>query len=129
MKLKLLNAALIISSLIGFLQWGQGNSTFLFAAEAEIITKLFSDPLSVAHPFTFLPLIGQILLLITLFQKQPSKALTYTGMICVGLLLLFIFLIGILSLNFKILLSALPFMTLSVLTIIYFRRNRKKSVT
>lgn len=129
MKLKLLNAGLIIASLIGYLEWGQGNNTFLCVAEGEIIAKLFTDPLSVAHPFTFLPLIGQILLLITLFQKQPKKALTYSGMACIGLLMVFIFLIGILSLNYKVALSALPFLVISTLIMLYFRKNKKKPVT
>ena len=82
MKSKILNLTLILTSLIGYLEWGQDMSMFLFQGELDVISKLFTDPLSVLHPFTLLPLLGQILLLITLFQKNPSKVLTYVGIYC-----------------------------------------------
>jgi peptidoglycan/LPS O-acetylase OafA/YrhL len=99
---------------------------FLFQAEAEIVTKFFTDPLSVLHPFTVLPLLGQVLLLITLFQKKPGKILTYIGIGCIGILMVLMFFIGCISLNFKILLSTLPFLVLAFLTI---RLHRKKKVS
>ena len=76
MKGKILNALLIVSSLFGFLEWGRNYKMFLFQLEAEIVTKFFKDPISVLHPFTILPFLGQVILLITLFQKSPSKLLT-----------------------------------------------------
>lgn len=128
MKKKLLNLGLLLTSLLGYLEWGQGNKMFLFQIEGEILSKFFSDPLGVLHPFVVLPLIGQILLLITLFQKQPSKALTYIGLACVALLLLLIFFIGMISLNVKLLISALPFLVVAVL-VIQAHRKRKKTIT
>jgi hypothetical protein len=116
MKHKFLNAALILTSVIAYLEWGQHNSTFLLTAEADIIKKLFTSPSTVLHPFTLIPLTGQLLLLATLFQKQPRKTLTYIGMCSIGLLLLFIFIIGIISLNVKIAASALPFIITAILT-------------
>lgn len=126
MKNKALNLGLILSSLLGYLEWGQGNKTFLLQAEMEVVSKLFNDFMAAFHPFTILPLLGQLLLLITLFQKQPSKVLTYVGMSCIGLLLAFMFFIGLISLNAKILLSTLPFLALAVLTIRTLR-NREKN--
>ena len=102
MKLKLLNAALIVTSVIAYLEWGQGNSMFLLSAEADIIKGLFTNPGSVIHPFTLIPLAGQLLLLATLFQKQPGRVLTYLGMGCIAILLLFIFAIGIIYPRFII---------------------------
>src|SRR5688572_30908389 len=104
MKSKLLNILLIISSLVGYLEWGGGNHTFLFEAESEIFTKLFADPRSVAHPLIVLPLIGQVILLVTLFQRVPGKMLTYMGIGCLAILFLLMFAIGLMSLNYKILL-------------------------
>ena len=121
LKSKLLNLLLIVTSLFGYLEWGGGHHSFLFQAEGEVLSKIFSDPGSVLHPLTVLPMIGQILLLITLFQKQPGKILTYTGIAGLGILLSFILLVGALSLNFKIMLSALPFLVLAVITM---RHNR-----
>lgn len=124
MKSKLLNLLLIVTSLFGYLEWGGDNHTFLFNAEYEVLSKLFTDPASVLHPFTVLPMIGQILLLITLFQKQPSKILTYTGIAGLGILLSFILLVGVLSLNVKIILTALPFLVIAVITILHYRKMK-----
>ena len=123
-KTKILNLLLIISSLIGFLEWGKDQQLFLFQAEAEIITKIFSEPKSVLHPFILLPFVGQILLLITLFQNNPSKILTIISIGGLGLLLSFMFVIGILSANFKILLSTIPFLVISIFTIIHIRKKQ-----
>ncbi len=124
MKSKLLNLLLIATSLFGYLEWGGDNHSFLFQAEGQVLTKIFTDPASVLHPFTVLPIIGQILLLVTLFQKQPSKILTYAGIAGLGILLSFIFLVGALSLNFKIMLTALPFLALTVITIRHYRKMK-----
>ena len=121
MKSKLLNILLIISSLVGYLEWGGGNHTFLFEAESEIFTKLFADPGSVAHPLIVLPLIGQVILLVTLFQRVPGKMLTYMGIGCLAILFLLMFAIGLMSLNYKILLSTIPFLLVAVFTIRHYR--------
>lgn len=120
MKTKVLNLFLIITSLLGYLEWSGGNHMFLFTGEAEIIYKLFANPTSVIHPFVLLPLVGQILLLITLFQKIPSKILTYISIVGLGLLLGFMFIIGIICLNSKILISTIPFLIVAILTIRHF---------
>lgn len=124
MKSKVYNLLLILTSLFGYLEWGGNNHQFLFEAEAGIFAKLFTDPLSVIHPLILLPLAGQILLLITLFQKKPSRILTYTGMGGLGILLGFMALVGVLGLNYKIVLSVLPFFTVAVMTILFYRKNR-----
>ncbi len=125
MKAKILNLLLIITSLFGYLEWSGNNSSFLFQSEYDVLTKFFTEPKTVVHPFTIIPLVGQILLLITLFQKKPSKMLTYIGIACLGLLLGFIFFIGITSLNFKILISTLPFLATAIYTIFYLRKQRQ----
>jgi hypothetical protein len=117
MKKKLLNAALIITSLMGYLEWGTEQHMFLFEGEWDILSKLFTEPLSVLHPFTLLPLIGQLLLVITLFQKRASTILTMIGMAGMGLLLLFMFFIGMMELNYRIALSCLPFVLVACFTI------------
>ena len=90
---------------------------FLFQGELEVLNKLFHDPLSVAHPFTLLPPLGQILLVVTLLQKDPSKVLTFIGLACLSVLLLLMFFIGMISLNYKIVLSTLPFILTAALTV------------
>ena len=124
MKSKVLNFLLILTSVIGFLEWGKDRKLFLFQAEAEIISKLFTDPVSVIHPFTLLPLVGQIILLTTLFQKKPNKVLTFISIGGLGVLLGVMFVIGLISLKLKILFSTIPFLVIAFLTIRYHRRRK-----
>jgi hypothetical protein len=109
MESRFLNFLLIITSLIGYLEWGGNNHSFLFQAEGEILSKLFTNPASVLHPFIMLPMIGQVILIVTLFQKKPAKILTYISIVCIGILFAFMFVIGLISLNYKIILSTIPF--------------------
>ena len=125
MKLKYLNLLLILASLLGYLQWGGDNHMFLFEAEWDLLKKAIEEPASVVHPFTVLPFLGQVLLFITLFQKQPDKRLTLIGIALLGMLLVLLFLIGIMTLNFRILFSTLPFLILAVITIIAFRKKNQ----
>lgn len=124
-KQKILNFLLIATSLIGYLEWSGGNHIFLIAGEAEILAKLFTDPSSVIHPFILLPLLGQILLSFTLLQKEPSKVLTYICIAALGLLLGFMFIIGIITFNYKIAFSTIPFIVTAIITI---RLNIKMNV-
>ena len=98
---------------------------FLFEAEWDLLKKAIEEPASVVHPFTVLPFLGQVLLFITLFQKQPDKRLTLIGIALLGMLLVLLFLIGIMTLNFRILFSTLPFLILAFITIIAFRKKNQ----
>lgn len=124
MKSKILNSLLIITSLLGYLEWGGNSRSFLFQAEAEIFSKLFTNPTSVLHPFTVLPMVGQVLLVVTLFQKTPSKTLTYLSIGSLGILLAFMFVIGLMSLNYKIIISTIPFIVVSVFAIRHYRKTK-----
>ena len=124
MKGKVLNAILILTSLIGYLEWGTDNKMFLFQTELDIILKLITDPASVMHPFILLPLFGQLVLIITLFQKQPGKTLTFIGLGSIGVLLVFMSAIGLMGLNFKIFFSTLPFILTATLTLLHYRKRK-----
>lgn len=123
-RTKVLNACLILTSLIGYLEWGGDKRTFLFQAEADVIGNLVSDPVSAIHPLTLIPLVGQLMLLVTLFQKRPGRKLTFIGLACLSMLLLFMFFIGLFALKFKIVFSTVPFIIAGVLTV----RNQRKAV-
>lgn len=123
MKQKYFNLAVAITSLLGYLEWSGDSKMFLFQMELEVITKLITDPTSVIHPFIIIPMLGQLLLIFTFFQKTPNKILTYLSIGGLGFLLGFMFLIGILGMNIKILLSTLPFIISTILAI----RNFKKA--
>jgi len=108
---------LIITSLFVYLSWGNESAAFLFQMEYEIISKLFTNPLSALHPFTIIPLLGQILLLISLFQKTPNVVLLKIGIGCLFFLIVFVLIVGLLSRRIPIIVSTVPFITLAFFTL------------
>ncbi len=123
MHAKILNTLLILSSLIGYLEWSGNNHLFIFEAEREIILKLFTDTNAVIHPLIIIPIGGQILLVLTLFQKKANKIMTYLSIAMLGCLLYFMLFIGLMSLNYKIIISTLPFLFTSILIIRRFYQS------
>lgn len=121
---KWLNLLLVIFSLPGYLEWGGNNSIFLAEIEWQLLTGA-ADKQTYMHPFVAIPLLGQLLLLITLFQKTPSKWLTYAGMLSIGILLLFMLVIGVMSGNMRELFSAVPFLATAVMVIVVNTRKAK----
>jgi hypothetical protein len=113
MHYRLLGILLIIFSGIGYLEWGGSQRIFLFQAEFEIITKLCTNPISVLHPFTILPIIGQFLILYAITKSPFNPKIMYIGIGLLSILLGFMFIIGCISGNYKILVSTLPFLGLS----------------
>jgi hypothetical protein len=122
---KQLNLLLILTSLVGYLEWGRDQSMFLFQMEAELFARALHEPGSVLHPFTVLPVLGQLTLLWTVFQRTPSRMLTYAGIAGLGLLLVLMFVIGLLTRNMKILVSTIPFLVVAVITIRAHRATRE----
>jgi hypothetical protein len=114
---RMLNALVIFTSLFGFLEWGGNNEAFLYETEIEVISRMLKDPLAVIHPLTLLPMAGQALLLITLFQHDPSQRLTYWGVTGLGLLIALMFVIGLISLSLKIVASTTPFLIMAFLAL------------
>lgn len=117
MKNRLLIVLLLITSLFVYLEWGGDNSSFLFKLEFDVLGKLISNPVSVLHPFVILPLLGQMLLLIALFFNSPGKWLLFAGIVFLSLLPAVILLVGLLSVNIKILLSLLPYLVVLILVV------------
>ncbi|MEZ4852862.1 hypothetical protein [Flavobacterium sp.] len=109
------------------MEWGKDNSTFTFQGEYELLKNMLNEPRSAIHPFSIIPLLGQIILFITLFQETPNRKLIYVGISCLGLLLVFMFFIGVISVNFKILISTLPFIVVAILIIINQRKAQNEN--
>lgn len=124
MKTKILSLCLILFSLIGYLEWGGDKHQFLFQLEGEVISQAFSNIGSLLHPFVLLPLIGQILLLVSIFQKKPNKLLIYLAIGGLSILFLLMLFIGIIGPNYKIILSTCPFLVTAIYTIITLRKTK-----
>lgn len=121
-KNKLLVFLIIITSLLGYLEWGGGNKAFLFEMEMEVISRLFSNPGSIIHPLTILPMIGQLMLIFSLWREPFYKKLAFWGLGLIAILLVFILVVGVISLNWKIVVSVIPFLILSGM---FYFLNRK----
>lgn len=124
--LRLINIGLLIAYSLCYLEWGGGNSSFIFQAEYDLLSdrdKLLS---SLTHPLILAGLTGQILLLYSIFKKTPNRLLNTIGILILSPVILLALLAGVLSFNMKIVASTLPFVILSV---IYFVKSRKKVST
>lgn len=122
-SLKLINASLIATSFVGYLEWGQNNRIFLGEAEVQIIKQVFKAPSQILHPLIVIPLLGQLLLFYTLFKKQPGARKSVIGSSCIGILLAFVFFVGIISRHWYTALSALPFLFFAFLQLRLLRRK------
>ena len=83
--------------------------------EFDILQKLVVNPTSIIHPLVVLPLIGQIILLLALFKTNTHKYLVLIGIFGIFLLFAMIFIVGVLSMKFKIMFSVVPFFILALI--------------
>lgn len=121
-KLNLLVLGTILGSFSGYLEWGGGNSAFMLEGEIEVIQQLMKSPKNAIHPFTILPLIGQLLLVLVLIRSKWMKWFLYIGILGIGTLYSFILIIGLMSLNLKIVASVIPFFVMAIWTIRLYRK-------
>jgi hypothetical protein len=121
---RLLNIGLFLSFLIGYLEWGKENHTFIFQAEYELFSKILESPFTFLHPFILVPFCGQVLLLYIIIKDNSNKRITLIALASLGIFMLFLMFIGVLSQNFKIILSTLPFLIMATIII---RNNRKRT--
>lgn len=112
---------LLLAFLCCYLEWGGGNSGFLFEMEYEVLFKShYSD--SFKHPLVLIPFLGQLLLLAAI--AWPNKKLIITGIILQGTLVFMVLLVGGLTLNIKILFSSFPFFLMLIVFIRHARATR-----
>lgn len=114
---------LFLSSFIGYLEWGK-QSEFIGEIEYDLLLKMTESPEAFLHPFILLPLLGQLLLLFSLWMSKPKFWMVFGASTGIALLFLLLLFIGILNWNPKITILALPF-----LTCYCFLIARRKSIT
>lgn len=119
---RIINLFLLLSFQFCYLEW-PNNSMYVFQAEVDIFSKTESLKDNVTHPIILLGLTTQIILLISLFFTNFSKRLNTIAVFLLSLLVLFFFIIGWLALNYKIIVSTIPFLIFSG---VYFYRFRNK---
>jgi hypothetical protein len=122
---RLISIGLFLSFLLCYLEWGGDNSGFLFQLEYQVFIKQTNLLSSITHPLIFLPLSGQLLLLLNTFQKYPKRKLVLIGMLLLAVLVLMILLVGLLAFNYKTIISTLPFLGISMVFIFSKRKTVK----
>ncbi|MBP6825930.1 MAG: hypothetical protein KA165_05125 [Saprospiraceae bacterium] len=122
--LRIINIGLLIAFSLCYLEWGQGQSSFIFQVIYELFSKKSDLAGSLTHPLILAGLIGHLLLLYCIFKKTPDKRINTIGVLILSPVVLLVLLAGALSMNLKIVASSLPFTILSVL---YFLKYRKQT--
>jgi len=124
MNNRLINFGLVIAFFLCYMEWGGGNSSFIFQAEHQILIRSEGWRSNLTHPIILAGLIGQIILLYCAVWNKGGKKLNWLGILILSPVVFIILLAGALSLNWKMLLSVLPFI---VLAILFWRNNRRKN--
>jgi len=122
MKQRLLPILIFISFFFCYLEWAGGNSGFIVQLEYDAFSRGM-DKSSFIHPLIILPLVGQIMLFISIILLKRKAILV--GIVLLSVLVVVIFLVGLLAFNLKIILSALPFLVLSTLYISRYRKEKR----
>jgi hypothetical protein len=121
-EVKMLRALLVLTSLLGYLEWPGGNAMFIAQLEWRFMIKLSTHPEELAHPFIVLPFLGQFLLIVSCFMKIPAFRLIWFGVTLLSLIMLMLMFIALMSRNRTMLVFTLPFF---VLSFTLFRAIRK----
>lgn len=122
-KGKIIITLLLLTSLIGYTEWGNQQSMFIFQMEYALFFGNKGNVANFSHPLIFIPLIGQLILLVTIFVKQPKKNVVIIGASAIFILLFIYFLVGLLTQNLAIIGSTLPYLIVYIYTIIFFKQN------
>lgn len=121
---KVLLLLLLISSMFGYLEWGNGRYGFIWQEESTILRKAITDPAAFLHPFILLPMLGQLLLVIAFFRYRAERWMVFSGIAALSVLYILLLVIGLISSNAAITGFSLPFILLSMLTIrVYVKNN------
>lgn len=117
-----LNLLLFLSFQICYLEWPPHNSMFVFQAIFEIFSKTENLVDNFTHPIILLGLLTHLLLLLGALNPKMNKKINAIGILLLSLLVLLFLLISILSLNIKMFIATLPYLSITV----YFFWNYKK---
>lgn len=115
--------ATLASFLICYLEWPPNNSAFVFEMAYMLLAQKTSDASTMLHPMVLAPFVGWLLLVFSLFQKEPNKRLVYAGIAMMAILAVLLFAIGLMGKNVKITLFALPFILSGTWCVLLLRKG------
>lgn len=107
---RLLNVLLLICFSFCYLEWPGDHSSFFYQLEYTILTKEGDLLNTLTHPLILTGILSQLILVVCIFYPKPLNKLNGIGILALTLLVIFILLVGILGMNFKIIASVMPFL-------------------
>jgi hypothetical protein len=125
MMLRFINIGLLLAFSLCYMEWGQGNSSFIFQTQYTLFSNTDNLMSSLTHPLIIAGLIGQLLLLYCAIKSNPNRIVNTSGILILSPVVLLTLLAGALAGNLKMIVSTLPYL---VLAVIYFLRFRKGKV-
>lgn len=120
---RLLNLAILIAFSFCYLEWPSSNSLFIVQGEYEIVTNTKNMLSNFTHPIIIIGFLAQLIVLYAAIVKDTNKKRNTIGIVLLSLLVLLFLIVGILSANYKIIFSTLPFLGLA--TYYFFKYSRK----
>lgn len=117
-KFKWLNLALLISFSLCYLEWGGNQSMMIGQTQYEILSKQEGFWDTLLHPVVLSGLLSQCCLIYAILVPRPLRLVNLIGVVLLSLVVALFLLVGLLSLNVKMILSDIPF---AVSAVMFFR--------
>lgn len=96
-----------------YLEWAGNNSMFVAEIQYTIFTNYKNYFDNFLHPIILLGLIAQSVIVVSIFIDKFYKKWFTWALTTLTLLVIFLFIIGLLSTNLKIIFSSIPFLILA----------------
>jgi len=121
---KIILAAILLSFFLCYINYGKVGPEFIGELEYYLFTNIAETFTSMVSALIFIIMVvGQLMLLAEIIFK-PNSARAITGILLHGIFVLLIFTVGLLSGSFIGILSTLPFIVLSIIYLLKFRKIR-----
>lgn len=118
--------ALLIAFSSCYLEWGGGNSTYIFEIIRVVFVQRATWRDNLSHPIILFGIGAHIMILFSVFWQGSPKWLSLSGRVILAIVVAFVSLIGLVSRNNLMVLRSIPFW-LVVIFIFYIERDLKKS--
>ncbi len=122
---RLLKIGIFISFLICFVDFGHDGALFVGELEYNIIVTLKDSNGAFAILFFLIPFIGQLIIFISIFKNNGITKIFFVT-ILLSFIVLLIFILGLLTSNIKIIISTIPFISISI--IYFYKVTKRKTI-
>lgn len=110
---KLLNLGLILTFMLGYMEWGQGQSAFVGQIQYEVFFGRPNWKENLAHPVLLAGFTGQLCLLYAMLAPRPRPWVNHLGVALLSLVMLLLFAVAVLAANPRMMAFNLLFLPLA----------------